>query len=75
MGDINHAPAEAQDSGEKLLTVREVQTELRLGERAVYRALNRGTIPGVKLGSTWRVRRRDLDRVLTPQDSEQVPAR
>lgn len=68
MSDTTHAPARAQDRSEELLTAAEVQAELRLGKRAVYRMLNRGIIPGRKVGSTWRVRRCDLDRVLAPEN-------
>ncbi|MFT0532093.1 helix-turn-helix domain-containing protein [Castellaniella hirudinis] len=44
-----------------VLTRDEVATYLKAGKRAVYRLAAEGTLPGFKLGGTWRFRRSDLD--------------
>ena len=45
----------------QLLTVQEVAELCRLSERAVYRAVESGELPGTKLRSRLRIRSSDLD--------------
>jgi len=47
-----------------LLTCEEVALYLRLHVRTVGRLLKQGTLPGVKVGRQWRLRRADLDAYL-----------
>ena len=47
-----------------LLTCEEAATLLRLHVRTVGRLLKQGTLPGVKVGRQWRLRRADLDAYL-----------
>ncbi len=49
---------------EKLLTVREAASLLRLREITVYRLAQRGKIPAVKVGGSWRFSRDRLDEWL-----------
>lgn len=42
------------------LTPKEVQRELQLGERSVYRLLRDGTIPSVRLNGVYRINRKHL---------------
>jgi excisionase family DNA binding protein len=48
----------------QLLNVPETADYLRLCEMTVYRMLERGELPGVKVAGRWRVRRVDLDALL-----------
>lgn len=51
----------ADPEGE-ILTLDEVATYLKAGKRTVYRLAAEGTLPGFKLGGTWRFRRSDLNQ-------------
>lgn len=46
----------------EILTLDEVAQYLKAGKRTVYRLVQKGEIPGFKLGGTWRFRRAELDR-------------
>lgn len=46
------------------LTPKEVQAELQLGERAVYRLLKSGAIPNVRLGGVYRINRKHFEEAL-----------
>ena len=54
-----HSPRE-----HPLMTCEEAGAYLRLHPRTVGRLLKAGKLPGVKVGSQWRVRRTDLDAYL-----------
>ena len=42
---------------ENLLTLREVASMLRLSPKTLYKLLNQGHIPAIKVGSQWRFER------------------
>ncbi len=44
-----------------VMTPEEAAAYLRVNPQTVYRLLRRGTLPGVKIGRQWRIRRADLD--------------
>ncbi len=44
----------------EIMTLREVAEYLRLTEKTTYRYALEGTIPGFKVGGTWRFRRGDI---------------
>lgn len=44
-----------------LLTPPEVLDYLRITTRTLYRLIKAGTVPAVRVGHQWRVRRTDLD--------------
>jgi excisionase family DNA binding protein len=46
------------------LTPKDLQQELRIGERLVYRLLKDGTIPSVRLGGVYRINREHLEDFL-----------
>jgi excisionase family DNA binding protein len=50
---------------QELLTLAEAAEYLRLHRRTLTRLLREGTVPGTKIGRQWRVRKADLDAVLT----------
>lgn len=44
-------------------TPREIQHELRIGERLCYRLLRTGEIPSVRIGKLYRVRRETVAKL------------
>lgn len=48
----------------RFMTVGEVATELRVSSMTVYRLINAGQLPAVRIGRSFRVRPEDLDRYL-----------
>ena len=44
-------------------TPREIQRELRIGERLCYRLLKTGEIPSVRVGKLYRVRRETVNQL------------
>lgn len=44
----------------EVLTVREVATYLRVSRVTVWRWCQQGTIPALRVGRTWRIRRSDM---------------
>lgn len=46
------------------LTPKDIQRELRISERSCYRLLQAGSIPSVKVGHLYRIKRSDLAGVL-----------
>lgn len=47
-----------------ILTIRDVSTRLKLGERTVTAMLSEGEVPGFKLRGQWRIRREDFEQWL-----------
>jgi excisionase family DNA binding protein len=45
------------------LTPKDLQHELRIGERLCYRLLRNGTIPSVRIGNLYRVRKEVLEEL------------
>lgn len=52
----------------EIMTLREVAEYLRLTEKTTYRYALEGTIPGFKVGGTWRFRKSEIDRWITEQE-------
>jgi len=50
-----------------LMTTKQLSEYLQLSERSVYRLLERGAVPGVKVGGQWRFRKRVVDAWLDVQ--------
>ncbi len=50
----------------RLLTVAEVADELRLSYQGCLGMIRRGTVPASRIGKSYRVRREDLDALVTP---------
>ena len=55
-----------------ILTVHEVAEYLRLSEAKVYRLVNEGQLPVVRLGKTWRFRKDLLDEWLAEQSRPEM---
>ncbi len=48
----------------RYLTVREVAGTLRVSNMTVYRLINAGELPAVRIGKSFRLRQDDVDRYL-----------
>lgn len=51
----------------EVLTVNEVAERLRVTRQSVYRLLERGDLPSIKVLGAIRVRAADLDEYMTPK--------
>ena len=61
--------------GLDLLSITDVCQELGMGKSWVYRRIQSGEIPSVKLGHNIKVRREDLEGYLEGQRTDQLPQR
>ena len=50
-----------------LMTLQELAEYLKLAERTVYGYAQKGVLPGIKIGSSWRFRKSDIDAWLEQQ--------
>jgi excisionase family DNA binding protein len=55
-----------------IMTVREVAKYLRLSEAKVYRLVNNGSLPVVRIGKTWRFRKDILDEWLAERSKQEM---
>ena len=51
----------------RFLTVTEVAANLRVSNMTVYRLINTGGLPAVRIGKSFRIREDDLNRYLAQQ--------
>ena len=49
----------------RYLTVREVASTLRVSNMTVYRLINAGDLPAVRVGKSFRLREDDVNRYLS----------
>ena len=54
----------AQD---EVLTLKEVAALLKIAERTAYMMVQRGDLPGFKVGGQWRFERKDIDAWMNAQ--------
>lgn len=54
----------------RFLTVAEVADQLRVSNMTVYRLINAGTLPAVRVGRSYRLREDDIDRYLVDSYTE-----
>ena len=59
--------AKAMDSQSRFVTVAEVAGLLRVSNMTVYRLVQAGAIPAVRVGRSYRIREEDVDRYLAGQ--------
>jgi excisionase family DNA binding protein len=55
---------------DEILTLKQVADYLKLTERTLYRLTQEGTLPGFKVGNSWRFRLRDVDAWSEAQKAE-----
>lgn len=64
MGNLRTELPAAQGPDESgWLTPKDLQHELRIGERLCYRLLRTGAIPSVRIGNLYRVRKEVLEEL------------
>ena len=49
------------------MTVQDVAEYLNVDPKTVYRMVNRGDLPGFKVGGSWRFKKEDLDNWIAAQ--------
>ena len=54
-------------STDEVLTLKEVATLLKIAERTAYMMVQRGDLPGFKVGGQWRFKRADIDSWMEAQ--------
>mgnify|MGYP001599703449 CR=1 FL=1 len=52
---------------DEFLTMKEVATLLKIGEKTAYTMAQRGELPGFNVGEEWRFKRADIDRWIEQQ--------
>jgi excisionase family DNA binding protein len=57
-------------SKSQFLTVSEVARQLRVSNMTVYRLINSGQLPAVRIGKSFRLREEDIDRYLAERFTE-----
>ncbi len=63
MADDTGGGATAQELRPAFLTPKDLQRELRIGEKLAYRLLKDGTIPSVRVGGVYRIPRSRLEEL------------
>jgi excisionase family DNA binding protein len=56
-------PAAQEPNATDWLTPKDLQHELRIGERLCYRLLRTGAIPSVRIGNLYRIRKEILEEL------------
>jgi excisionase family DNA binding protein len=56
-------PAAQEPNVSDWLTPKDLQHELRIGERLCYRLLRTGAIPSVRIGNLYRIRKEVLEEL------------
>ena len=62
--------SQSQPAKGRFLTVAEVASMLRVSNMTVYRLIQAGDIPAVRVGKSYRLREDDLDKYLTDRYTE-----
>lgn len=65
---------EMQALAADILTVEETAQILKVGRVAVCRALQRGTLPGVKVGGQWRISKKRLEAYIAGKNPQEIEA-
>jgi excisionase family DNA binding protein len=50
----------------EIMTIRDVSLCLKLSERTIRDMIARGELPAAKLAKSWRIRKADVEKLLTP---------
>jgi excisionase family DNA binding protein len=62
--DDNRGGAAIQEPTVAYLTPKDVQKQLKIGEKLCYKLLREGAIPCVRLGGLYRIPRKQLEEAL-----------
>lgn len=52
---------------QRLLTVEEVASDLRVSKMTVYRLIKQGTLPAVRVGRGYRIKAQQVERYLAKE--------
>ena len=63
---------EPKESRTQFVTVAEVAGQLRVSNMTVYRLVQGGQLPAVRVGRSYRIRADDVDRYLAAQYTQAV---
>ncbi len=50
-----------------ILTLKELSGYLKIAEKTLYSYAQKGTVPGIKIGASWRFRKADIEKWLEKQ--------
>ncbi len=53
-----------------IMTIREVAEYLKVTEKTTYRLAAEGSVPGFKVGGSWRFRRSEIERWIRKQEQK-----
>ena len=53
-----------------IITIRDLAVYLKTAEKTLYRLAAEGSIPGFKVGGSWRFRREEIDNWIRKQERE-----
>jgi excisionase family DNA binding protein len=59
-----------RQAGDRLLTVVEVASIMRVSNMTVYRLIKAGELPAIRVGKNYRIRESDVDRYLEQRQVE-----
>jgi excisionase family DNA binding protein len=63
----------AEDPAQQLLTVEQIADEFQVTSQTIRNWIKGGALPAVRVGHVYRVRRGDLDAMITRQQGETTP--
>jgi excisionase family DNA binding protein len=46
---------------QEIMTLQELAAYLKIAEKTLYGYAQKGTLPGIKIGTAWRFRKADID--------------
>ncbi len=52
---------------DQVMTIQEVAEHLKVGTKTIYSLVQRGHLPGFKVGGQWRFRRKDIEKWVEEQ--------
>ncbi len=52
---------------DEIMTLKDVSEYLKIAEKTLYGYVQKGLLPGIKIGSAWRFRKADIDAWLEDQ--------
>jgi excisionase family DNA binding protein len=60
---------------EQVMTIQDVAEHLKVGTKTIYSLVQRGRLPGFKVGGQWRFRRSDIEQWVEEQMNRGVRRR
>lgn len=55
-----------------VMTIRELAAYLKMAEKTLYRLAGEGSVPGFKVGGSWRFRKGEIDRWIIKQEQKKT---